>query len=117
MKLALALSWDGARCPLRTLPAPAQAFLKRTGVKTPDGDQVARLLADDRVGEIRVCWVPRLLGGADVLCAPFATLDGLRLGFAVVKTKSFGAILGVVYRRTADQKDRHHATKKSSLSD
>jgi hypothetical protein len=60
---------------------------------------MAALLAADEVKEIRVCWVPRLKGGDDVLSAPFASLSGKRLPFHATKTATIGDILAVIYRR------------------
>jgi hypothetical protein len=99
--IALALNWDGSRCSSSALPPKARAFLagKTTAGSTPQS--VARLLADDQVREIRICWVPRLKGGRDVLSEPFLTKDGLRVGFKSVKIIQFGDILSVVYRRLA----------------
>ncbi len=100
--IAVALTWDGARRPVRTLPPKARAFLtgKSEGVSVPSARKMARLFADDRVREIRVCWVPRLNGGSDVLSEPFQTATGTRIGFRSVKTVRFGDNLGVIYRRS-----------------
>jgi len=96
-KVALALTWDGARWPKRSLPAKAKAFL---GDKTvPSRSSLTRLFTQDQVKEIRICWVPRLKGGVDTLSEPFPTADGKRLPFTAVKTTPFGDVLGVVYRR------------------
>jgi hypothetical protein len=97
--VALALTWDGARWPVRRLPTAARAFLKAQE-RGPSVAKVSRLFAEDRVKELRVCWVPRLRGGEKVLCAPFMTTTGLRLGFRAAKINQFGDVLGVVYRRT-----------------
>lgn len=99
--IALALTWDGARWPRRSLPKEARTFLagKSPKMAVPPADASADLFAHDRVKEIRVCWVPRLQGGPDVLSAPFATSTGKRLAFAPTRTVSFGDVLGVVYRR------------------
>jgi hypothetical protein len=103
-EIALALTWDGARWPVRTLPPKARAFLKvksgkSSGVAIPYVRKMAELFADDEVSEIRVCWVPRLKGGSEVLSEPFETPAGTRIGFQSVKTVRFGDILGVIYRR------------------
>ncbi len=100
-EIALALTWDGARWPVRTLPAKAQAFLAgRGGIsKRPSSRETAALLADDQVKEIRICWVPALKGGDDVLSDPFQTASGKRIPFRASQTVPFGDILGVVYRR------------------
>ena len=95
--IALALTWDGARWPARTLPPKARAFL--AGPAVPSARKMAELFADDQVREIRVCWVPRLKGGSAVLSEPFQTPAGTRIGFQSVKTVRFGDILGVIYRR------------------
>jgi len=99
--IALALTWDGARWPARTLPPRARAFLavgshdsKRRSAKA-----LTQLFGGDQVKEIRVCWVPRLKGGEAVLSDPFQTASGKRMGFPAVRTVHFDDILGVVYRR------------------
>jgi hypothetical protein len=103
--IALALTWDGARWPTIALPREARAFLKRVSDQpAPPAMEMATLLADDRVREIRVCWVPCLKGGSDVLSAPFPTLDGERINFHAVRMVRFGDILGVIYRRTSKGK-------------
>jgi hypothetical protein len=100
--LALALTWDGARWPVRTLPSAARAFLK--GKLPPDAvpsaRKMAQLFARDQVRELRICWVPRLKGGNTVLSYPFQTPAGTRIAFQSVKTLRLGDILGVIYRRT-----------------
>jgi hypothetical protein len=106
--IALALTWDGARQPARTLTPKARAFLtgksgKSPGVAVPSVRKMAELFADDHVREIRVCWVPRLKGGGAVLSEPFQTVTGMRLAFRSVRTVPFGDILGVVYRRKSDK--------------
>jgi len=99
--IAVALTWDGARWPVRTLPPKARAFLagKFRGASSPSAKTLATLFADDQVQEIRICWVPLLKGGGDVLAEPFSTPGGMRIGFRSVKTVRFGELLGVVYRR------------------
>lgn len=99
--IALALTWDGARWPVRTLPPKARAFLadKSRKVDAPSTRDMAKLFADDQVREIRVCWVPRLKGGNEVLSEPFPTPAGMRMKFRAARTTRFGDILGVVYRR------------------
>jgi hypothetical protein len=102
--IALALTWDGARWPVRTLPPKARAFLKvksgkSPGVAIPSVRKIAELFAGDEVSEIRICWVPRLKGGSAVLSEPFQTPAGKRIGFQTLKTARFGDILGVIYRR------------------
>jgi thymidylate kinase len=98
--IALALTWDGARWPARTLPPKARAFLTGPSRVVPSARKMAELFADDRVREIRVCWVPRLKGGSAVLSESFQTPAATRIGFQSVKTVRFGDILGVIYRRT-----------------
>jgi hypothetical protein len=96
--VALALTWDGGRWPVRSLPPAARAFLHAGSGKLPNAVNLAKLLADGKVGELRICWVPRLRGGDDVLAAPFSTPDGLRVRFRAMKPRRFGDVLGVVYR-------------------
>jgi hypothetical protein len=96
-KIALALTWDGARWPRRSLPAAARAFLGETA--PPSSEKSAQLFTGDRVKEIRVCWVPRLSGGKETLSAPFFTPNGKRLAFRMTKSVRWGNVLGVVYRR------------------
>jgi len=97
--IALALTWDGARRPARTLPSGARAFLAGRSGKIPSARKMAELFADDQVREIRVCWVPRLKGGGAVLSEPFQTPAGIRIGFRSVRTVRFGDVLGVIYRK------------------
>jgi len=99
--IALALTWDGARLPARSLPPKARAFL-RGGEKPsalPADGELSRLFAADGIREIRVCWVPSLKGGEGTLSEPFQTASGKRIPFCAVKTSRFGEVLGVVYRR------------------
>jgi hypothetical protein len=98
-KIALALTWDGARWPVTSLPPKARAFLGAVGYSSPTRRQAARLLAADAVTEMRLCWVPRLKGGENVLSESFAASKGKRVPFRAVKTTRFGDVLGVVYRR------------------
>lgn len=99
----LALTWDGARWPTRGLSPKARAFLKRNlqarTVTAPSGMSVSELLENDQVRELRICWVPRLKGGDDVLSDPFLTARGLRLSFEAVRSRTFNDVLAVVYRR------------------
>jgi hypothetical protein len=97
--VALALTWDGARWPARTLPPKARAFLAGRSGKIPSHRKMAELFTDDQIREIRICWVPRLKGGDEVLSEPFPAPAGKRIGFQTVKTLRFGDILGVIYRR------------------
>jgi hypothetical protein len=94
-RAAAALTWDGARIPARRLPAKARKFL---GAITPALRMKALLEAEETL-ELRVCWVPRLVGGSATLVAPFATMDGRRIAFRFVRTVVFGDVLGAVYRR------------------
>ncbi len=94
--IALALTWDGARWPVRSLPPKARAFLG--GVPAvPSPRTAATLFAQDQVREVRVCWVPRLKGGDTVLSEPFPLEK--RIGFRPVRIVRFGDVLGVVYKR------------------
>ncbi len=91
---ALALSWDGVRV---TVPARGRKFLGPVTRLNP-----ARLSAQMEIGEIeelRICWVPVLVGGAETLAAPFTAPGGKRIPFRAVKTVPLGDALGVVYRR------------------
>jgi len=99
-KVALALTWDGARWPVASLPPKARAFLRTKGFVSPTRREAARLLAADAVSELRLCWVPKLKGGDDVLAEVFAAPKGKRVPFRAVKTSQFGDVLGVVYRRS-----------------
>jgi hypothetical protein len=99
--IALALTWDGARWPARTLPPKARAFLTgiSRGASAPSARKLAELFAADQVREIRICWVPRLKGGSAVLSEPFQTATGTGLAFQAARTVRFGDLLGVIYRR------------------
>jgi hypothetical protein len=94
-RVAAALTWDGARFPAKRLPLKARAFLGRVAPAA----KLAALLAEKTSLELRICWVPKLRGGPEVLCAPFTTSDGKRIAFRLVRTVRFGDVLGVVYRR------------------
>jgi len=100
--VALALTWDGARWAARSLPPKARAFLQGSGKPraVPAAEALASLLAADEIGEIRVCWVPRLKGGEGTLSEPGPTPLGKRIPFRPVRTSRFGEVLGVVYRRS-----------------
>jgi hypothetical protein len=98
--LALALTWDGARWPAKTLPPKARAFLGANAHAVPSAKKVAALLAADAVREIRVCWVPHLKGGDNVLSETFPAPKGRRIPFRAIKTTRFGEVLGVIYRRS-----------------
>jgi hypothetical protein len=95
--ISVALTWDGARSSLRALPPAARKFLAAN--PAPAARKTAQLFAGETVREIRVCWVPQLRGGDDVLCPPFSTGNGKRLAFRAAKTQRFGDVLGVIYRR------------------
>jgi len=99
--IALALTWDGARWPAHLLPLKARAFLgkKSPGVFTPTSREAAQLFSNDRVKEIRICWVPRLKGGREALSESYQTASEMRLAFQPAKTRRMGDILGVIYRR------------------
>jgi hypothetical protein len=97
--IALALTWDGARWPARTLPPKARAFLKGSSPPLFPPRKRAEFFANDQVGELRICWVPCLKGGSKVLSVPFKSLDGKRISFCATRTVRFGDVLGVVYRR------------------
>jgi hypothetical protein len=98
--IALALTWDGARWPVRTLPPKARDFLADgSRIAAPSAREIVKLFADDKIREMRICWVPRLKGGGVVLSESFQTPAGTRIGFQSVKTRRFGDILGVIYRR------------------
>jgi hypothetical protein len=96
-RAAAALTLDGVRFPARRLPAKARAFL---GAVTP-ARKLATLLSQGGPVELRICWVPRLRGGSDVLAPPFQTANGKRVAFRMVRTVAFGDVLGAVYRRGA----------------
>jgi hypothetical protein len=99
--VATALTWDGVRLPLRSLPPKAQTFLRRkkTEAMLPSAKNLAELFTANEVDEIRICWVPQLRGGDDALAKVFSSPHGKRLPFHVTKTQPFGDILGVIYRR------------------
>jgi hypothetical protein len=96
--IALALTWDGARWPIRTLPPKARAFLA-SSVAAPSAQEVAQLFQDGQVTELRICWVPRLKGGDNVLSEPFPAPAGVRIAFKPSKIIPFGDVLGVIYKR------------------
>jgi hypothetical protein len=98
--IALALTWDGARWPVGALPPKARAFLAGPAREPASftKDALARLFARDDVDEIRICWVPRLKGGDDVLAAPFPAPGNKRVLFRAVRQVRLGDILAVVYQ-------------------
>ncbi len=98
-KIALALTWDGARRPMTSLPAKARAWLGVRGYVSPSRRAAAAMFAGNAVTEMRICWVPQLNGGDNVLAAPFAAPSGRRIAFRAQKTIRFGDVLGVSYRR------------------
>jgi hypothetical protein len=55
------------------------------------------LLQDGQVKELRICWVPRLKGGTDVLSVPFPM--EARIEFKATKTVVLDDMLGVIYLR------------------
>ncbi len=95
--ISAALAWDGARVSARSLPSAAKKFL--AVAPSTSTQKAAKLFAAGNVREIRICWVPRLQGGDQTLSAPFAALNGKRLAFRAAKTRRYGEILAVVYRR------------------
>ena len=97
--LAMALTWDGARWPVRLLPAKARSFLGGKPGNLLAPKSAAKLFADDQVREMRICWVPRLKGGPEVLVHPFAAPQGKRIQFRTVRTVRMDDIFGVVYRK------------------
>jgi hypothetical protein len=99
LKIALALTWDGARRPVASLPPKARAFLAAKGHSTPSRREMARLFAEDAVNALRICWVPCLKGGDDGLADVFTAPCGKRLPFRAARTSHFGDVLGVIYRR------------------
>ncbi len=96
--IALALTWDGSRTSVRSLPSAARAFLGRTLGRVPGSASLAKLLAAGEIRELRICWVPQLQGGDEVLAVPFPAPGGLRLRFRAIRQRRFGDVLGVVYR-------------------
>jgi hypothetical protein len=98
MKVGLALTWDGARWPVSRLPDKAQKFLA-SSTKAPATTQLSRLLVDDRVRELRICWVPRIKGGNTTLAMPFVIPGGKRLGFEETRRVQLGDCCGLIYRR------------------
>jgi len=100
--IALALTWDGARWPGK-LPPKARAFLagKSKSLSTPTTKELSRLFSTDEIREMRICWVPRLKGGREVLSEPLTVPGRKRLGFAAIKMIRLGDSLGVIYRRKA----------------
>jgi len=99
--IALALTWDGARWPVSALPQKARAFLRSKLPKTtvPAAKQIAELFTRNEVAECRICWVPQLKGGPEVLSEPFLPASGRRVSFVAAGQIAFGDVLGVVYRR------------------
>jgi len=101
--VALALTWDGARWPIKKLPSQARSFLLGRSKKPPTLTRrtLAALFAKDTIKEIRVCWVPQLKGGDEVLSEPFTAPSGKRLAFTATKIRHIEDTLGVVYQRIA----------------
>ncbi len=94
LKVALALGWDGTRLPEARLPAAARKFLGSAKELAP-GELAARR---DEIAELRICWVPRLTGGAATLADSFIPMAGRRVPFRAVRKVRLGDCLGVVYR-------------------
>jgi hypothetical protein len=99
LRVAVALAWDGSRCPLRAVPRAARGFLGAKAKKCPGPAVLADGLNRGLIRELRVCWLPRLQGGEPVLAANFVTGDGRRLNFHAGARRRFGDALVVVYRR------------------
>ncbi len=101
--LAVALTWDGARWPIKKLPPKARAFLvgRSKSLPVPTSRELSRLFTANKIEEMRICWVPCLKGGKETLTEPFAAPAGKRIGFVAAKTVSLGPILGVIYRKGA----------------
>jgi hypothetical protein len=97
--VALALTWDGARWPVKSLSPKCRAFLAGP-ISLPTG-KLAALFARDDIDEIRICWVARLKGGDEVLAAPFPAPENKRLSFRAARVVRLGENLGVVYRRAS----------------
>jgi hypothetical protein len=99
--IAAALTWDGVRLPVRSLPPKARAFLrgKSDDATLPSAKKTAELFSDEAIRELRICWVPQLRGGEAVLNEVLPAPGGKRIAFRTIKTIRFGDILGVVYRR------------------
>ena len=98
LALAAALTWDGARVPLRALPAKARAFLTAGKTTLPSAKKIAEIFAHDAVEEIRICWVPQLRGG-QTLSELFVAPNQKRIPYRTMRSQRFGDILGVIYRR------------------
>jgi len=99
--IALALTWDGARWPVRSLSPKARAFLigKGSKISASTAQGLTKLFANNQVREIRICWIPRLQGGSDVLAESFPTPKGRRISFQVARTVLLGDVCGVIYRK------------------
>ena len=100
-KIALALTWDGARWPVRVAAAQsARAFLGGEGLaRRLRGARWPRLFAADACqAKMRICWVPRLKGGDNVLADPFVHRRMAGASLSRVEDDAFGDVLGVVYR-------------------
>ncbi len=99
-RIALALTWDGARWPVQSLPPKARSFLSRgKALKPVSAKKLAELFSESAPKEIRICWVPCLKGGEDVLCLPFTSFNAKRSRFKIRATHVFGDVLGVIYFR------------------
>jgi riboflavin biosynthesis pyrimidine reductase len=84
---------------MRALPAGVRKFLRPSGVSAPSSAQVSRLLQNGELEEIRICWVPVLAGGDQVITLPFPTPRQMRINFRAVSLKQIGDILCAIYRR------------------
>jgi len=99
--VALAMTWDGTRWPIKSLPSKARAFLRGKSAKlfTPTTRVLTKLFAQDQVRELRICWVSCLKGGRETLSEPFPVAAGKRIAFQAVKSAQFDGLLGVIYRK------------------
>jgi len=106
--ISLALTWDGARWPVKALSPKAQAFLGGPARKQESFTKSAltRLFAREDVDEIRICWTPWLKGGNDVLASPFPAPGNKRVSFQAVCQIRLGDNLGVVYHRVCNSVER-----------
>ncbi len=98
-KIALALTWDGTRWPMASLPPKARSFLQAPGYTSPTPREAAKLFVANAVAELRLCWIPRLKGGNQVLAEIFPAPKGKRVPFRAKKATRFGDLLGVLYKQ------------------
>jgi hypothetical protein len=80
----------------RVAAAESAGVSERQGIFLTDAP---RSRAADAVNEMRLCWVPKLNGGDDVLAEIFTAPKGKRVPFRAVKMAQFGDVLCVTYRR------------------